>query len=110
MKGNGTWDVAQVNSDWNAVSGVEQILNKPSLATVATTGAYSDLIGTPTIPTVNNATLTIQQNGTSVATFTCDPNTDTTANITAPVITMQTTDPGEGAILAENHFIAVYEA
>lgn len=41
---------AQVNSDWNAVSGVAQILNKPSLATVATTGAYSDLSGTPTIP------------------------------------------------------------
>ena len=42
---------AQVNSDWNASSGVAQILNKPTLATVATTGAYSDLTGTPTIPT-----------------------------------------------------------
>ena len=27
---------------------------------------------------------------------------------TIPVITMQTTDPGEGAALAANHFIAVY--
>lgn len=27
-----------------------------------------------------------------------------------PVITMQTTDPGEGQPLAANHFIAVYEA
>ena len=41
---------AQVNSDWNSNSGVSQILNKPSLATVATSGAYSDLTGTPTIP------------------------------------------------------------
>ena len=41
---------AQVNSDWNANSGVSQILNKPNLATVATTGNYSDLNGTPTIP------------------------------------------------------------
>ena len=40
----------QVNSDWNAVSGVSQILNKPSLATVATTGDYSDLTNKPTIP------------------------------------------------------------
>jgi hypothetical protein len=40
---------SQVNSDWNAVSGVAQILNKPSLATVATTGAYTDLTGKPTI-------------------------------------------------------------
>ena len=43
---------AQVNSDWNAGSGVAQILNKPSLAAVATSGLYSDLTGTPTIPTV----------------------------------------------------------
>lgn len=62
-----TIPAAQVNSDWNASSGVAQILNKPTLgtmaaesasdytktanlATVATTGAYSDLSGTPTIP------------------------------------------------------------
>ena len=44
-----TIPAAQVNSDWNAVSGVAQILNKPTLATVATTGAYSDLSGTPSL-------------------------------------------------------------
>lgn len=55
----------QVNSDWTAVSGVTQILNKPVLfdgtwtsltgkptfATVATSGSYVDLINKPTIPT-----------------------------------------------------------
>jgi len=41
---------AQVNSDWNAVSGVAEILNKPSLATVATSGDYDDLLNKPTIP------------------------------------------------------------
>src|ERR1039458_3814104 len=41
---------AQVNSDWNAVSGVAQILNKPSLATVATSGSYTDLSSKPSIP------------------------------------------------------------
>ena len=106
------------------------------LATVATTGNYSDLIGTPsipaaqvqsdwtqsdntavdyiknkpTIPTVNDATLTIQQNGTDVATFTANSSTNATANIVAPVITMTSTDPGEGAPLAQNNFIAVYSA
>lgn len=45
-----------------------------SLATVATTGLYSDLSGTPDVP----------------------------------VISMTTTDPGEGAPLAANHFIGVY--
>ncbi len=67
---------AQVNSDWNASSGVAQILNKPTipaaqiqsdwtqtnnvaldfiknkpiLAAVATSGSYNDLSDTPTIP------------------------------------------------------------
>ena len=43
-----------VNADWNAVSGDAQILNKPTLATVATTGSYNDLSDQPTIPTNNN--------------------------------------------------------
>ncbi len=46
-----TIPAAQVNSDWNAVSGVAEILNKPSLATVATSGSYYDLTDQPTIPT-----------------------------------------------------------
>ena len=41
---------AQVNSDWNASSGVAQILNKPTLATVATSGSYNDLSNKPSIP------------------------------------------------------------
>jgi hypothetical protein len=40
----------QVNADWNASSGVAQILNKPTLATVATSGSYTDLINQPSIP------------------------------------------------------------
>ena len=37
----------QTPVDWNASSGDYQILNKPTLATVATTGDYNDLINTP---------------------------------------------------------------
>lgn len=62
------------------------------------------------IPTVNNATLTIQKNGTNVGTFTANASSNVTANIEVPVITMQTTDPGEGSVLAADHFIAVYSA
>lgn len=47
---------AQVNSDWNAVSGVAQILNKPTLAAVATSGSYNDLTDKPTIPTITDNT------------------------------------------------------
>ena len=52
IKNKPTIPAAQVNSDWNSNSGVSQILNKPTLATVATSGNYSDLNGTPTLATV----------------------------------------------------------
>ena len=58
-----TIPAAQVQSDWNATSGMGVILNKP------------------TIPTVNNATLTIQKNGTTVNTFTANASSNVTANI-----------------------------
>lgn len=59
-------------------------VNPSSLATVATTGQYSDLSGKPTIPTVNNATLTIKRNGTSVGTFSANASTDKAIDITVP--------------------------
>ena len=62
------------------------------LATVATTGAYSDLTGTPTIPTVNDATLTIQRNGTNIETFTANSSTNKTANIVVPTLTSDLTN------------------
>ena len=45
-----TIPAAQVNADWDAASGVAQILHKPTLATVATSGSYDDLTDKPTIP------------------------------------------------------------
>lgn len=50
IKNKPTIPSSQVNSDWNAQSGVAQILNKPSLSTVALTGSYNDLSNRPTIP------------------------------------------------------------
>ena len=41
---------AQVQTDWNATSGMGELLNKPSLSTVATTGSYTDLTNLPNIP------------------------------------------------------------
>lgn len=56
----------QVNSDWNATSGVAQILNKPTLFSgsysdltnkpVLFSGKYNDLTNKPTIPTVPTKT------------------------------------------------------
>lgn len=46
----------------------------------------------PTIPTVNNATLTIQKNGTNVQTFTANSSTNKTANITVPTAVSELTN------------------
>ena len=70
---------AQVNSDWNANSGVAQILNKP------------------TIPTVNNKTITIQKNSTTVDSFTLNQSSNKTINITVPTNTNELTN-GAGFI------------
>ena len=50
-------------------------------------GSYNDLTDKPTIPTVNNATLTIQKNGSTVKTFTANASSNVTANITVPTKT-----------------------
>ena len=70
-----------ITNDVISVDGVNT--NEVTLATVATTGAYSDLSGTPTIPTVNNATLTITQGGTTKGTFTANASSDVTIALDA---------------------------
>lgn len=56
--------------------------------------AYGHITGTEsfTLPTVNNAKLTIQKNGSAVATFTANASTDVTANITVPTKTSELTN------------------
>lgn len=174
---SGVIPAAQVNADWNATSGVAQILNKPTIpagqiqsdwnqttttaldyiknkpsslpasdvynwakaetkptytasevglgnvgnfkavSTVANqglssteqsnaranigagtssfSGSYNDLTNKPTIPTVNNATLTIQKNGTTVNSFTANASSNVTANISVPTkVSELTNDSG----------------
>ena len=59
--------------------------NSSDLALVATTGDYGDLLNTPTIPTVNDSTITIQKNSTTVDSFTTNAASNKTINITVPV-------------------------
>lgn len=97
---------AQVNADWNATSGVSQILNKPTLFS----GDYNDLTNKPEIPAAqvqsdwnqsdntavdfiknkptipaaaNNATITITQGGVTKGSFTTDQATDANIEIDA---------------------------
>ncbi len=102
--GQGTWKQVYYSDEVLAL--FTQL--RSELATVAFSGDYNDLINRPaflqeqadwdqtdtdapdyiknkpTIPTVNDATLTIQKNWTAVATFTANSSTATTANITVP--------------------------
>jgi hypothetical protein len=95
-----TIPAAQIQSDWTqtTTTAKDYIKNKPVLATVATSGSYNDLSNKPTIPAaqVNSA-----WNASS-------GKAQILNNPTIPVITMQSPDPGEGATLAANNFIAVY--
>ena len=77
---------SDLNNDSGFITGVSwnDVSNKPSFATVATSGSYNDLSNKPTIPTVNDATLTIQKNGTTVETFTANSSSDKTVNISVP--------------------------
>lgn len=53
------------------------------LKAVAFSGSYNDLTDKPSIPTVNNATLTIKQGGTTKGTFTANANTDVEIDLDA---------------------------
>ena len=54
-----------------------------SLATVATTGSYNDLTDKPTIPTVNNPTITFTQGGTTKGTITLNQSDNQTIEFDA---------------------------
>ena len=85
---------SELTNDSGFITGVSwnDVTDKPSFATVATSGSYNDLSNKPTIPTVNDATLTIQKNGTTVDTFTANSSTDKTVNITVPTKTSDLTN------------------
>ena len=75
-----------VNADWLAVGGDAEILNKPTLAAVATTGAYADLSGKPTLGTAAAAATT------DFATAAQGTKADTALQPTAIGVTVQAYD------------------
>ena len=70
----------------------DNVLNKPTFATVATSGSYNDLSNKPTIPKVNNGALILKKNGIDVATFTANQSSKTTADIIVPTKTSDLTN------------------
>lgn len=65
----------------DGADGTSTYVEANDLAKVAATGEYGDLNNTPTIPIVNDATLTITQNGTSKGSFTANDSDDTTIEL-----------------------------
>lgn len=75
----GTLDTT--NTEAQSTNANESLAGTVKLHKIAKTGTYSDLIGKPTI---GSGILTIQKNGTDVATFSANDVTNATANITVP--------------------------
>ena len=86
----GTWEWKQVYYS-DEVDDLFTALRN-SLATVAFTWDYNDLINRPEMPVVFDGELTITQNGTSVWTFTANQQEDETINITVPTKTSDLTN------------------
>ena len=86
-----------VKSDWNAAAGsASEILNKPTIPS-KTSQLQNDsgFITSASIPSVNDATLTIQKNGSSVATFTANASVNVSADIAVPeLVVAQSTSHG----------------
>lgn len=76
-------DLATIRSGASAGATAVQPSDLGALASKDTVDYVTEVTNKPTIPTVNNATLTIQKNGQTVATFTANSATDVTANIEA---------------------------
>lgn len=72
------------------------------LKAVAFTGSYDDLSNKPSIPTVNNATLTIKQGGTTKGTFTANASTDVEIDLDAGGGGGSTYTAGNGITITNN--------
>lgn len=120
--GTGTWSQVYYSSEVDALF----TALRWELATVAFTGDYNDLINRPaflqeqadwdevdtqspsyilnkpTIPTVNDATLTIQKNNISQWTFTANSSTNTTINIPVPNVINNLTSTSTSDALSAN--------
>ena len=69
--------VTQIGTNTTAIAGKQDEITSTNKLD------YSLIANTPTIPTVNDATLTVQLNGSNVQTFTANQSTNATANIQA---------------------------
>ena len=86
-------DISDLNNDAGYITGINSSdittalgytpVDSSSLATVAFTADYTDLLNTPTIPTVGDGTITFTQGGVTKGTFTTNQSGNTTIALDA---------------------------
>ena len=101
---NGVILPAEYSDDWyddmtsnltkldDVIGSDSEKLSSTDVGAAALSNNYNDLDNLPTIPTVNDAVLTIQKNGVDVQTFTANASSNVTANITVPTKTSDLTN------------------
>ena len=101
---NGVILPAEYSDDWyddmtsnltkldDVIGSDSEKLSSADVGAAALSNNYNDLDNLPTIPTVNDATLTIQKNGVNVQTFTANASSNVTCNITVPTKTSDLTN------------------
>ena len=104
---NGVILPAEYSDDWyddmtsnltkldDVIGSDSEKLSSSDVGAAALSNNYNDLDNLPTIPTVNDATLTIQKNGVDVQTFTANASSNVTANITVPTKTSDLTNDSD---------------
>ena len=101
---NGVILPAEYSDDWyddmtsnltkldDVIGSDSEKLSSADVGAAALSNNYNDLDNLPTIPTVNDATLTIQKNGVDVQTFTANASSNVTCNISVPTKTSDLTN------------------
>ena len=104
---NGVILPAEYSDDWyddmtsnltkldDVIGSDSEKLSSTDVGAAALSNNYNDLDNLPTIPTVNDATLTIKRNGEDVQTFTANASSNVTCNITVPTKTSDLTNDSD---------------
>ena len=104
---NGVILPAEYSDDWyddmtsnltkldDVIGSDSEKLSSADVGAAALSNNYNDLDNLPTIPTVNDATLTIQKNGVDVQAFTANASSNVTCNITVPTKTSDLTNDSD---------------
>lgn len=75
-----TWSSNKINTELNNKASTSSLGSLASMNSIDYTSSY--LTNKPTIPTVNNSTVTITQNGSTVGSFTTNQSSSSTIDIT----------------------------